>query len=62
MEFETLFRQFWWLIFPIFGMFIAIWGMIANERRECELADIILKALENSNVAPLEGTASSLRG
>jgi len=32
-SFTDLFVSFWWLIFPIFGMFIAIWGMIANERR-----------------------------
>jgi len=22
-----LFRDFWWLIFPVFGMVMAVWGM-----------------------------------
>ena len=27
MSFEEFFRDFWWLMFPVFGMFIAVIGM-----------------------------------
>lgn len=54
MEFETLFRQFWWLIFPIFGMFIAIWGMIANERRAREAMGVIKSYVDQGKEPPQE--------
>ncbi len=31
---EELFRDFWWLMFPIFGMVFAMFGMIQNNKRE----------------------------
>ncbi len=31
-----LFRDFWWLIFPIFGMAMACWGMARDARAEDE--------------------------
>jgi hypothetical protein len=31
---EELFRDFWWLIFPIFGMVMAIMGMAQEGRRQ----------------------------
>jgi hypothetical protein len=36
---EELFRDFWWLMFPIFGMVMAAWGM-AREGRD---QDVILR-------------------
>lgn len=27
---EELFRDFWWLMFPVFGMVMAIFGMARN--------------------------------
>ena len=29
-----LFRDFWWLMFPIFGMVMAVWGMARENRAE----------------------------
>lgn len=26
-----LFRDFWWLMFPVFGMVMAIFGMVRND-------------------------------
>ena len=54
MEFEVLFRQFWWLIFPIFGMFMAIWGMIANERRAREAMGVIKSYVDQGKDPPQE--------
>lgn len=39
-----LFREFWWLMFPIFGMVMAVWGM-ARENRAAD--DIIERARRN---------------
>lgn len=30
---EELFRDFWWLIFPVFGMIMAVMGMAQENRR-----------------------------
>ncbi len=30
---EELFRDFWWLMFPIFGMVMAVFGMLQENRR-----------------------------
>ena len=30
---EELFRDFWWLIFPIFGMVMALIGAVQENRR-----------------------------
>ncbi len=30
---EELFRDFWWLIFPIFGMVMALIGALQNNTR-----------------------------
>jgi hypothetical protein len=31
---EELFRDFWWLIFPVFGMVMAVLGCRNDARRE----------------------------
>ena len=31
---EELFRDFWWLMFPIFGMVMAVLGMARDNARE----------------------------
>lgn len=31
-----LVRDFWWLIFPAFGMGMAIWGMASENAREAQ--------------------------
>lgn len=30
-----LFRDFWWLMFPMFGMVLAVWG-VARENRAAD--------------------------
>lgn len=30
---EELFRDFWWLMFPVFGMVMAVLGYVQEERR-----------------------------
>lgn len=40
---EDLFRDFWWLIFPVFGMVMALWGMIRDGGRQ----DAILRDARN---------------
>lgn len=30
---EELFRDFWWLMFPLFGMVMAVLGLIQDQRR-----------------------------
>jgi len=30
---EELFRDFWWLMFPIFGIVMAVFGMLRENRR-----------------------------
>lgn len=32
-ELEELFRDFWWLLFPIFGMVFALVEMLGEQRR-----------------------------
>jgi hypothetical protein len=29
-----LFRDFWWLMFPVFGMVMAVWGMARDSSRD----------------------------
>jgi hypothetical protein len=36
-----LFRDFWWLMFPVFGMVMAAWGM-ARDRRDAD--EVIARA------------------
>ena len=41
---EELFRDFWWLMFPVFGMVMAILGMVRdNDYRD----HVIRQAREN---------------
>lgn len=54
MEFGALFKQFWWLIFPIFGMLMAIWGMISSERRAREAMGLIKSYVDQGKDPPQE--------
>lgn len=31
---EQLFRDYWWLMFPLFGMLWALWDMVSSDRRQ----------------------------
>lgn len=41
-----LFRDFWWLMFPIFGMVMACWGMARDARAEDEVIECARRNLE----------------
>lgn len=38
---EDLFQQFWWLIFPIFGMGMGAYSMWSHERRRRDAIDLL---------------------
>ncbi|MGE0739893.1 MAG: hypothetical protein AB7O98_01015 [Hyphomonadaceae bacterium] len=54
MSFEELFRGYWWLIFPIFGMAMAILGMIQSERRTDRVMDLIRSYADQGKEPPPE--------
>lgn len=51
---EDLFRQFWWLIFPLFGMFMAVYGMITSEKRTRNVIDLIKSYTDQGKEPPAE--------
>ncbi|MEZ6022488.1 MAG: hypothetical protein R3C16_03510 [Hyphomonadaceae bacterium] len=52
--FEDLFRSYWWLIFPIFGMAMAFWGMLSSERRSRNAIDLIKSYVDQGKEPPPE--------
>lgn len=54
MSFETLFVRFWWLIFPIFGMLMAFWGMMSSERRSRRAMELIESYVRQGKEPPSE--------
>ena len=38
---EDLFRQFWWLLFPIFGMGMGFYGMWIGQRRRRDAMELL---------------------
>ena len=54
MNFESLFRDFWWLIFPIFGMCLAVWGMIQSDRRGRDMIGLIKSYTDQGKEPPPE--------
>ncbi len=62
---EELFRDFWWLIFPIFGMGMSVWGMAHSERRSRNVIDLIRTYTDQGKAPPpelLQLAAKSLEG
>ncbi len=51
---EDLFRQFWWLIFPIFGMAMGLIGMLQTEHRAKSAIDLIKTYAEQGKDPPPE--------
>jgi len=49
-----LFRDFWWLIFPIFGMFMAVMGMSQSDRRSDKAMDVIKAYVDQGKEPPPE--------
>lgn len=54
MTFEELFRGYWWLIFPVFGMFIALIGMFQAENRNRQVLTLIKSYLDQGKEPPPE--------
>ena len=54
MGFEELFVRFWWLIFPLFGMFMGFWAMIQGDRRSRRAMDTIKTYVEQGKEPPAE--------
>lgn len=51
---EELFRDYWWLIFPVFGMGMAMWGMVSSERRTRNVLDLIKTYADQGKEPPAE--------
>ncbi len=54
MSFAQLFTGYWWLMFPIFGMFIAVIGMVQSENRNRKVLDLIKSYVEQGKEPPAE--------
>ena len=54
MDFEELFRDFWWLLFPIFGMGMGLWGMASTERRSRDVINVIKSYVDQGKEVPPE--------
>lgn len=54
MNFEELFRDFWWLLFPIFGMSMGLWGMSSSERRSRDVMNVIKSYVDQGKEVPPE--------
>ena len=54
MDFEELFRDFWWLLFPIFGMGMGLWGMASTERRSRDVMNVIKSYIDQGKEVPPE--------
>lgn len=49
---EDLFRQFWWLLFPLAWLVIGGWNAWLNERARRDTLDIIKGYAESGRDAP----------
>ena len=54
MDGTELFRAYWWLIFPIFGMIWGFWETLARERRARSLMDLIKSYVDQGKYPPKE--------
>jgi len=54
MTFEELFRGYWWLMFPVFGMFIAVIGMFQAESRNRQVMKLIKSYIDQGKEPPPE--------
>ncbi len=59
---EELFRDFWWLIFPIFGMAMAFRGNASTERSQQRVLDLIRSYTDRGKEPPPELLAMAQRG
>jgi len=54
MEFSHLFAAYWWLMFPIFGMAMALIGMFQDDRRSAKTIDLIKSYVDQGKEPPPE--------
>lgn len=54
MSFGEFFRDFWWLMFPVFGMFMAVIGMFQGENRNQEVMRLIKSYIDQGKEPPPE--------
>jgi hypothetical protein len=59
---EELFRDFWWLIFPIFGMWMAVRGGQSTERSQQRVLDLIKTYTDQGKEPPPELLAMARQG
>lgn len=59
---EDLFRDFWWLIFPIFGMWMAVSGGKSTERSQQRVLDLIKSYTDQGKEPPPELLAMARQG
>jgi hypothetical protein len=52
MNFEEFFRDFWWLMFPIFGMFLVLTGTFKDEQRANKAMDMIKSYVDQGKEPP----------
>lgn len=54
MNFEEIFRDFWWLMFPIFGMGFALVGMFQTDNRNQQVLRLIKSYVDQGKDPPPE--------
>jgi hypothetical protein len=54
MTFWEFFHDYWWLIFPIFGLGMAVWGMASSESQSKRVMDLIKSYVDQGKDPPPE--------
>lgn len=54
MTFADFFHDFWWLMFPLFGMLMAVMGMFQDDRRSQKTIDLIKAYVDQGKDPPAE--------
>ena len=54
MTFAEFFHSYWWLMFPVFGMFIAMIGMFQAENRNRQVMMLIKSYIDQGKEPPPE--------
>lgn len=54
MSFAEFFRDFWWLMFPMFGMGMAVLGMFQDDSRAKKTIDLIKSYVDQGKDPPPE--------
>lgn len=54
MTFFQFFAAYWWLMFPVFGMLMALMGMFQSERRTNQTMDLIKSYVDQGKEPPPE--------